>query len=141
MAVGFAHNPMPVFSLKRLASCEADAHKWLLSEQTGRDVGPHGRRDWYCRFWRPFCRYRLLEHLQGVCWYEEFSAESFGRLRDPHLIQMPAMQFIITYYLEYGWENLQFMVKAPEQGFTAPELHEPLKILDVNSAHIDPDGV
>ncbi len=141
MAASFVLTMGTVGSVRKLGSLEADIHKWLLSERHGYDVGPHGRWDWYRQFWRTFCRYRQLEHLHGVRRYEEFPLESFGRLSDPGLISKPAMQFVLERFAVDGWENLHFIFFGPENGFTIPELHEPLRLVDVNAARIEPSDL
>ncbi len=67
-------------SLFLSARTEAERHKYLASQQAGRDLGIEAIDDWHQRYWTLWLRHRWLEHLMGVERYEEFRPERFGVL-------------------------------------------------------------
>lgn len=127
-----------VHSLWDLAAHEADAFKWLESERCGFDVGSIAHREWCRRYWRIFCRFRRIEHLLGVRRFREFDEQSFGTLNDPAFLLRPVVSFVVQRFAHDGWENLHFFFWAHRHGFTDQELRDVLKLVDVNSARIDP---
>lgn len=135
---GMPTSPHAPESLWELATREAECFKWLESERSGYDVGRIAQLEWCRRYWRIFCRYRLIEHLYGERRIREFDDASFGRLKDPEVRRQPVVRFVIKQFADEGWENLDFLLSAPRHGFDVHELRETLSLVDVNSARFDP---
>src|SRR5436305_12868055 len=60
---------------------EAQRHKWIVSEQAGRDLGAAAIRGWVREHWNGFLRARWLEHLQGRTFWIELDHDDFGLLQ------------------------------------------------------------
>src|SRR5206468_2007280 len=59
---------------------EAQAFKWILSQQYGYDVGDSAIYRWVREHWHGFLRQRWLEHLQGETFWIELDHDDSGLL-------------------------------------------------------------
>src|SRR5262245_14305154 len=66
-------------SLLPYAWKEIERHKWLESEKARRDLGDAAIADWVRRYWWRFCRWRRIEHVEGVQRWFEFSFDDFAK--------------------------------------------------------------
>jgi hypothetical protein len=71
---------MPHLRVYEEADKAIQQHKWLRSEKAGRDVGVDATRDWVDSYWPTFYRSRLVQHLRGEAFFDEFEPECFGIL-------------------------------------------------------------
>ena len=69
---------MPHLRVYEEAEKAIQEYKWIESEKAGRDLGVDAERDWIENYWRIFCRGRLVRHLRGDAFFDEFGAECFG---------------------------------------------------------------
>ena len=112
---------------------EVERYKYLESERLGRDVGPRAAEDWHHRHWKPYVRYRWVEHLRGDVCYEEFPVEMFGQLRElipesPELVDAVLERFCS----EDAGENLQIVVWARKTGRDTAMVERILTVLRIN---------
>jgi hypothetical protein len=126
-----------VESLFEAAFLEARRHRWVESQNAGRDLGDPVFRDWYHRFWWAYLRYRHVEHLLGERAWLEFAASSFAVLqRSPHW-ETPLAQEIIELY-RTGWENLNIIDHALQRAYRMDEVCDCLASINMNDARMDP---
>lgn len=72
-------------SILQRAWYEIQCHKWIESEKACRDVGQAAVADWLKRYWWRYCRWRRIEHVEGVYRWHEFSHEDFAKVLRPIL--------------------------------------------------------
>ena len=71
----------PVRSIYECSYLEALRHKWIASEQAGKDLGETAITQWLADHWKGWCRERWLEHITGkVCW-AEFDRNEWAALK------------------------------------------------------------
>lgn len=126
-----------VESVFEAAYLEARRHRWIESQNAGRDLGDRAIRDWYRRFWWTFLRYRHVEHLQGDWEWLEFSADSFGVLQQSSEWQTPLTQEIVDLY-RTGWENLSIICHSLERAYPMEKVYCCLVTINMNDARLDP---
>lgn len=125
------------FSLFEVSACEAHSHKWIESEKAGRDLGDQAIADWYCKYWRLFCRECYIEHLQGERFWLELDAGDFGLLRGKFHENMELVNIIIDIF-KNGGENLDVVNYAIGQKIDVDEVLSLLQALDINARRIAP---
>lgn len=113
---------------------EADAFKWVESERAGRDLGEEALRDWARRYWRPFLRACLLEHLQGRRFWAELDRGDgdFGGLAG----QEGGLAGEVLRLLRDGAENLDVILWARRAGADLEAVLRALERADVNSRRL-----
>ena len=114
---------------------EAELHKWLESEKAGHDLGDAAIEAWVRDHWDPFLRARWLEHLEGRQFWIELDRDDFGLLQRT-FFDTPIFDPIFQ-RLKVGWENLELIIWAREQGFSMDEVLDILELLDVNRRRIE----
>ena len=122
------------------ARAEAEKHKWIVSEQLGRDAGHQAIEDWYRQFWNKYCRARRLEHLAGEQQWTEFKEEEFGRMYDL-LMSGNAVLLELIARFEFGWENLDFITWVHEEEKSRTEIDgiiDLLAMININITRMDP---
>jgi hypothetical protein len=125
-------------SVPDVARQHADAHRWFVSERSGRDVGGEAYREWRQRYWRTFCRWRYLEHLLGICCYRDYEPHTFGTLRQQQGWTLDqAMAFALQQVLQDDREQVEVLFHAPDE-LPRHRLVEVLSLLDVNGARLSP---
>jgi hypothetical protein len=125
-------------SLYEAAFAEADRHKWLVSEQLGRDCGLPALSEWWAKHWPGFCRHRRIEHVRGAKRWREFEDKAFGRFYDQVLSGDPLVTAVLDRVGE-GWENLQFACWVHDWGLPSQRVLEILEIVNINAAaRMDP---
>lgn len=127
----------PATGIFEAAYLEAQRHRWIESQKSGRDLGDYAVRDWYQQFWWTFLRYRYVEHIRGEVRWDEFPDRSFAVARpllegDDHLATE-----IIGLYCE-GLENLDIINWADRTGHCVDAVFECLLVINMNDARLDP---
>lgn len=114
---------------------EALEYKWIMSERHGYDVGDRAIRQWVRDHWHGFLRQRWLEHLQGVTFWIELDHDDFGLLqhkfRDSDLIDE------VLWRLKNGWENLDVLCWALDEGLDMDEVVPMLEMLNINERRLE----
>lgn len=126
-----------VESVFEAAYLEARRHRWIESQNAGRDLGDLVLRDWYRRFWWTFLRYRHVEHLLGERAWLEFTGRSFAVLQTSPQWENPLTQEIIELYRN-GWENLNIVAHALQRDYPMDEVRECLATINMNDARLNP---
>ncbi|MEW4526113.1 hypothetical protein [Maioricimonas sp. JC845] len=121
----------PPESLYDAATREADAHKWIVSEQRGCDAGFIAWSEWWERFWPEFCRHRRLEHVRGVRRWQEFEDEAFAHFYDL-VVQGDLLLELILDRVAEGWENLDFACWIHDWGLPRERVFEILEVININ---------
>jgi hypothetical protein len=117
---------------------DEDEHKWLASQQAGRDLGESAIWQWVMQHWHGFLRARWVEHLQGKYFWVELKHCDFGLLRREFHDQRPLLDEIVR-RLKDGDENLPIICWAVDAGFDreyVTHIIDILTSLDVNSARL-----
>ncbi len=114
---------------------EAQKHKWIASEQAGRDLGEVAIRGWVREHWNGFLRDRWLEHLQGGNFWIELDKDDFGLLR--RAFRDSALIDQILHRLKSGLENLDILCWALDMELPMEEVLKILESLDINSRRIE----
>jgi hypothetical protein len=83
-------------------------HKWIESEKAGRDLGVNATRDWIDSYWRTFYRSRLVQHLRGEAFFDEFDTECFGILSE-RFEEVAGMLNMVLERIKEGAENLDLL--------------------------------
>lgn len=118
-------------SVYKSSYLEALRYKWIASEKAGKDLGDGVIYEWLERHWLGWCRERWLEHLLGeVCWVE-FGAETSGLLRRTFRGEGNLLGRVLE-QIRRGWENLDIIIWASENGLDVGEVIEVLVIADIN---------
>ena len=118
---------------------EAEKHKWLESEKSGRDLGDQAIEDWYRQFWHDYCRSRRLEHLAGEQQWAEFASDEFGRMYELLVSGDELLEDLLARFGR-GWENLCFAKWMHECNMPRPKIErilELLEIININLTRLD----
>jgi len=83
-------------------------HKWIESEKAGRDLGADAERDWVENYWRTFCRSRLVQHLRGEVFFDEFDNKCFGVFSE-RLEEVAELLNVVLERIKEGAENLDLL--------------------------------
>ncbi len=126
-----------VESVFEAAYLEARRHRWIESQNAGRDLGSPVIHDWYRRFWWTFLRCRHVEHLLGERAWLEFDADSYCVLQNSPRWNTPLSQEIIDLY-RIGWENLNLIDHALHRDYPMHEVYECLATINMNDARLNP---
>jgi len=118
---------------------EAERHKWIESQKRGMDMGESALREWYQRYWFKYCRYKVLEHLEGSRSWREFSADDFGLIENL-LSEGDLLLDLILDRAYFGMENLDIICWAHTWGMPMHRVIEILEQLDLNRARLEPVG-
>jgi hypothetical protein len=123
-------------SLYEQAHAEALRHKWIESQKHGRDLGEWAIRDWYRRYWRTYCRFCRVEHIEGNRRWREFGNDDFGHLYS----LIVAGDLLVDRILDRiytGWENLDIINWAMTWALPMDRVVDILIQIDVNRARLD----
>jgi hypothetical protein len=114
---------------------EAMAHRWILSERSGRDLGEDCIRRWVHDHWNGFLRARWIEHLQGKTYWMELDRSDFGLLLGEFEADEQLLDRILERMKE-GKENLDVIRWAMDWGIPVERVIHILERLDVNSSRL-----
>jgi len=115
-------------------------HKWVESEKAGRDLGVDAERDWIKNYWRFFWRIRLVWHLRGEAFFEEFGAECFGVLSEK-FGELKGFLELVLERVQEGAENLDLIRWGYQEQLPHHQLLQMLQLLiaaDINRHRLVP---
>ncbi|HEY0980950.1 MULTISPECIES: hypothetical protein [unclassified Schlesneria] len=128
-------------SLLPAAWDEIERHKWIESEKARRDVGQAAVADWLKRFWWRFCRWRRIEHVEGVCRWYEFSHQDFAKLMRP-IFENDRLMLVILELMKTDrrrvMNDLEVIEWARDAGVPMERVIEILTEIHINVARLDP---
>jgi hypothetical protein len=128
---------MPHLRVYEEANRAIQEYKWIESEKAGRDLGVNAARDWVESNWRTFCRSRLVQHLRGEVFFDEFGTESFGSLSGGFGEVTELLNFVLERIKE-GAENLDLLRWACQEHMPLHQLLQVLKVVDINGRRLLP---
>ncbi len=117
-------------SMYAVAQKEADTHKWIRSQEAGRDLGEEAVRDWVQQHWHDYLRARWLEHIQGTRFWSELERSDFGLLQRL-FPNDPLLETVLT-RLKAGKENLDIIHWATENHIPTEVICQILCAIDIN---------
>ena len=130
-----------VSSLLPLAWDEIQRHKWIESEKARRDVGHVAVADWLRRFWWRFCRWRRIEHIEGIKRWFEFSQEDFAKALRP-ILEDDRLMLVILELMKGDrlgvMKDLEISEWARDVGVPMNRVLEILGLIHINIARLDP---
>lgn len=132
-------SPVPR-SLYSAALEEAQRHKWIESQKHGHDLGDTALKDWFRRFWLPFCRTRRLEHVEGMQRWVEFAEQEFGQVFQLIMDDDLLCDRILD-RMEHGFDNLEIINWGLEWGLPMPRVIDLLELIDINRARLEPIAI
>jgi hypothetical protein len=121
-------------SLYADAQDEADKHKWIRSQEAGRDLGEEAVRDWVRQHWHDYLKARWLEHIQGARFWIELERSTFGVLRR-EFPNDPMLDTILS-RLKAGEENLDIICWATDNHIPTDPIHKILSVIDINKLRL-----
>ena len=128
-------------SLLQLAWLEIERHKWIESEKAKRDVGQAAVADWLKRFWWKFCRWRRIEHVEGVHRWYEFAHEDFAKLVRP-ILENDRLVLVIIEMMKADRRrvinDLEAIEWARDAGVPMERVIKILLDIHINVARLDP---
>jgi hypothetical protein len=83
-------------------------HKWIESEKAGRDLGVNATREWIQSYWPTFYRSRLVQHLCGEAFFDEFDSACFGILSE-QFGEVAGLLNVVLERIKEGAENLDLL--------------------------------
>jgi hypothetical protein len=128
-------------SLLPAAWDEIQRHKWIESEKARRDVGNAAVADWLRRFWWRFCRWRRIEHVEGVQRWYEFSHDDFAKIMRP-ILEDDRLMLVIIELMKADrirvMNDLEVIEWARDIGLPMDRVLEILGDIHINIARLDP---
>lgn len=124
-------------SIFDVAVRESHRHKWIESEQAGRDLGDAAIEQWHKLYWDKFVRERWLQHLRGTSYWIELDNHDFARLACDFQDMRETADWIAD-QLEKGSENLDIIHTAINDGMDQAEILTVLSRLNVNTHRLTP---
>ena len=112
-------------------------HKWIESEKAGWDLGAVAELDWVESHWRTFCRSRLVQHLRGDAFFDEFGTECFGVLSAGFGDATELLNFVLE-RIKKGAENLDLLRWGCEEHVPLHQLVKVLGAIDINGHRLLP---
>lgn len=119
------------------AKRDAEKHKWIRSEQEGKDLGIAAIDEWKSQFWPGFCRARLIEHILGLRYWEELGRHDFG-LWSRLTPTVPGLLNGILELLRRNSENLQIILWALEKDYPMEQVIDILEQVNINGRRLPP---
>jgi hypothetical protein len=112
-------------------------YKWIESEKAGWDLGVVAELEWVESYWRTFCRSRLVRHLRGDAFFDEFGAECFGVLSAGFGDVTELLNYVLE-RIKKGAENLDLLRWGCEEHVPLDQLVKVLKAVDINGRRLLP---
>lgn len=128
---------MPHLRVYEEAERAIQEHKWVESEKAGRDLGVDAERDWIETYWCFFCRNRLVQHLRGETFFEEFGNECFGALSE-RFGELKDLLDVVLERVQEGAENLDLIRWACQERLPRHQLLQVLIAADINRHRLLP---
>jgi hypothetical protein len=128
-------------SLLTYAWEEIQRHKWLESEKARRDLGDAAITDWVRRYWWRFCRWRRIEHVEGVQRWFEFPLDDFAKAMRS-ILEDDRLMLVILEMMKADrrrvMNDLEIIVWARDAGLPMERVIEILGDIHINQARLDP---
>lgn len=128
-------------SLLKYAWDEIQRHKWLESEKARRDLGDSAVADWVKRYWWRFCRWRRIEHVEGVQRWFEFPMDDFAKVLRP-ILENDRLMLVVIEMMKSDrlrvMNDLEVIVWARDTGLPMDRIIEILSSIHINNARLDP---
>ena len=128
-------------SLLPAAWDEIQRHKWIESEKARRDMGHQAVEDWLKHFWWRFCRWRRIEHIEGVHRWFEFSHEDFAKVLRP-ILEDDRLTMVIVELMKADrrrvMNDLEIIEWARDAQVPMERVIEILGDIHINVARLDP---
>lgn len=121
-------------SLYAHAQDEADRHKWIRSQEAGRDLGEEAVYDWVQKHWHDYLKARWLEHIQGSRFWVELERSTFGVL-SREFPNEPLLNDILT-RMKRGEENLEILCWAYDNKIPTEPIRDILGVIDINRVRL-----
>ena len=112
-------------------------YRWIQSEKAGRDLGSDAENEWIEIYWRRFCRSRLVQHVRGETFFEEFGHECFGVVTED-LPEFRHLLETIFALVSEGAENLDLVRWAEVRRLPRDRVLNFLAAIDINSHRLLP---
>lgn len=112
-------------------------HKWLESEKAGRDLGVDVEREWISTHWRTYCCSRLVQHMRGDAFFDEYGAESFG-IFSQSCDEPLALLDAVLEKIQQGAENLDLLCWGHQKHLPTNHLLNVLIAADINGHRLQP---
>jgi len=112
-------------------------HKWIESERAGRDLGDVANRDWIEHHWRTFYRSRLVQHLRGEAFFDEFDVECFGIL-SVGFGEVAGLLNAVLERIKEGAENLDLFRWGCQEHVPRNQFLQILLAVDINGRRLLP---
>ena len=128
---------MPHLRVYEEAERAIQEYKWIESEKAGRDLGVDAERDWVESYWRTFCRSRLVQHLRGEAFFEEFGAECFGVFSE-RFGELKWLLNVVLERIQKGAENLDLLRWGYQERMPHNQLLQVLTAADINGRRLLP---
>jgi hypothetical protein len=136
--MSYDQRDVPQRSVYDQARFEAWKHKWLVSEYCCRDRGMDALLEWNHKYWIPFLRYCLFEHMSGTVFYREFGDRYFRHIELIPRHDQSSYDFVLSKFMVDSWENMCFVTKCSQHGYDFDQLFPVLQMLPVNETRLDP---
>jgi len=128
---------MPRLRVYEEAERAIQEYKWIESEKAGRDLGVDAKRDWIENHWNAFYRSRLVQHLRGEAFFDEFDTQCFailpGRFED-----VTGLLDVVLERIREGAENLDLLRWGYQEHLPHTQLLEVLIAADINGHRLRP---
>jgi hypothetical protein len=128
---------MVPLSVYREAEKEIKVHRWVESEQAGRDLGVEAEVGWSKSYWLRFYRHHFVRHLRGEAFFEEFDPASFGIVNGRLAADRQLLERILDRVAE-GDENLTLIRWAHDHTLPMDQVLEILEAVNINSQKLAP---
>jgi hypothetical protein len=128
---------MPHLRVYEEADKAIQQHKWIESKRAGRDLGAEAKRDWIEHHWSTFYRSRLVQHLLGEAFFDEFEPECFGIL-SVGFGDVAGLLNAVLERIKEGAENLDLLRWGSEEHVPHSRLLQVLIAADINGHRLRP---
>ena len=128
---------MPHLRVYEEAEQAIQEYKWIESEKAGRDLGVGAERDWVDCHWNRFCRSRLVQHLRGEAFFEEFGTECFGVFCE-RFEELKGLLNLVLDRVQEGAENLDLLRWGYQERLPHNQLVKVLIAADINGHRLIP---
>jgi hypothetical protein len=97
--------------------------------------------DWLRRFWWRFCRWRRIEHVEGVHRWYEFSHEDFAKILRP-ILENDRLMLVVLELMKADrrrvMNDLEIIEWARDAGLPMERVLDILGEIHINVARLDP---
>gem|GEM_PF-1491658 len=119
---------------------EAYKHKWIESQKSGHDLGDSALKDWFRKYWLPFCRAKRLEHVEGMQKWSEFAETEFGQVFQLIMVDDLLCDRVLD-RMENGFDNLEIINWGLAWGLPMDRVLDLLELININRARLEPIAI